>query len=85
MLDAGREVYKAYFKYTDPRQVREELKLGRADAGWYQIRNALKARSTNGDVPPEAVGAQEVERLDAAYKTLTEKLRPLVREYGFLK
>jgi len=49
VLDAGRELWRAYFSYTDVHVVREELKLNRADVGWYQIRNALKARNSSGD------------------------------------
>lgn len=42
VLNAGRLLWQAYFSATDNYRVREELKLNRADVGWYQIRNALK-------------------------------------------
>jgi hypothetical protein len=32
--------------------VRDELKLNRADVGWYQIRKALQARNASGDFAP---------------------------------
>jgi len=80
VLNEGRELWKAYFSHTDVRSVREELKLNRADVGWYQIRNALKKRNESGDFIPISFSAFEV-----AYKNLTEKLQPLVFELGFLR
>lgn len=80
VLDAGRELWQAYFAYTDERSVRDEFKLNRADVGWYQIRNALKRRNETGDAP-----LVDFTRLSNAYELLSTKLRPLVYEYGFLK
>jgi hypothetical protein len=80
VLTEGKKLWQAYFAHTDPHAVRSELKLNRADVGWYQIRNALKARNRSGDVA--SVSFAEFEE---AYKALTEKLRPLVYELGFLK
>jgi hypothetical protein len=80
VLNAGRELWQAYFSQTDVYKVREELKLNRPDVGWYQIRNALKARNTSGDFIPIDFSAFEI-----AYKTLSEKLQPLVFELGFLR
>jgi len=80
VLDAGRELWRAYFAQTDVRAVRDELKLNRADVGWYQIRNALKKRNESGDsVPVDFSGFEK------AYKTLSEKLQPQVFELGFLR
>jgi len=62
------------------RNVRDEFKLNRPDVGWYQIRNALKARNASGDFTPVDFTAFE-----SAYKTLSDKLRPQVYELGFLK
>ena len=59
-----------------PRKIRDELKLGRADAGWYQARRAL-----------EAYGDTELTDFDpmkTAYSALSEKLRPMVFSLGFL-
>jgi hypothetical protein len=75
VLDAGRDLWRTYFLKTDPHTVRDELKLNRPDAGWYQIRNALKKR----DEPVDFTAFEN------AYDALSEKLRPLVFEYGFLK
>ena len=80
VLNEGRELWKAYFSYTDVRNVREELKLNRPDVGWYQIRNALKKRNESSDFIPVSFSAFEI-----AYKVLSEKLQPLVFELGFLR
>jgi hypothetical protein len=80
VLNAGRDLWRAYFAHTDPHTVRDELKLNRADVGWYQIRNALKKRNESGDYPPVDFGVFET-----AYKNLSEKLRPMVYDLGFLK
>jgi hypothetical protein len=80
VLNAGRDLWKAYFAHTDVRTVRDEFKLNRPDVGWYQIRNALKARNSSGDTAPVSFSPFE-----QAYQTLTEKLRPQVFELGFLR
>lgn len=80
VLEAGKKLWQAYFEHTDPHTVREELKLNRADVGWYQIRNALKKRNESGDFP--TVSFKEFE---SAYKTLIEKLGEQVYTLGFLK
>jgi hypothetical protein len=80
VLAAGRTLWQAYFSTTDVRAVRDELKLNRADVGWYQVRKALQARNASGDYPPVSFRPME-----EAYKALTEKLQPLVYELGFLK
>lgn len=80
VLNAGRNLWREYFKKTPPHNVRDELKLNRPDVGWYQIRNALKKRNASGDdIPVDFTPFEE------AYQALTEKLRPLVYELGFLK
>ncbi len=80
VLDAGRLLWQAYFAETDVRSVRDELKLNRPDVGWYQIRNALKARNASGDNV-----AIDFKPFETAYKTLGEKLQPQVFELGFLR
>ena len=80
VLNAGRGLWQAYFTQTAPHHVREELKLNRADVGWYQIRHALKKRNEAGDSAPVDFSAFE-----SAYKQLSEKLVPQVYELGFLK
>jgi hypothetical protein len=80
VLAEGKKLWNTYFAHTDVHTVREELKLNRADVGWYQIRKALQARNASGDFPPVSFKAFE-----EAYKSLTEKLQPMVYELGFLK
>lgn len=80
VLAAGRTLWQAYFAYTDVRAVRDEFKLNRPDVGWYQIRNALKKRNESGDTVPVSFAPFE-----AAYTTLSDKLRPQVFELGFLR
>jgi hypothetical protein len=80
VLEEGKKLWQAYFTQTDVRSVRDELKLNRPDVGWYQIRKALQARNSSGDFIPVSF-----KPFEEAYKTLTEKLQPMVYELGFLK
>jgi hypothetical protein len=80
VLIAGKVLWQAYFAHTDVRAVRDELKLNRADVGWYQIRKALQARNASGDFAPVSFKS-----LEDAYKALSEKLQPQVYELGFLR
>lgn len=80
VLAEGKKLWQAYFANTDVRSVRDELKLNRADVGWYQIRKALQARNASGDFAPVSF-----KPFEEAYKTLSEKLQPQVYELGFLR
>ena len=80
VLKAGQALWQAYFAHTDVRNVRDELKLNRPDVGWYQIRNALKARNASGDFAPVSFA-----EFETAYKSLGDKLRPQVYTLGFLR
>ena len=80
VLIEGQKLWQAYFENIDVRTIRDELKLNRSDAGWYQIRKALQARNSSGDFQPV-----NFTPFETAYKTLSEKLQPQVFEYGFLK
>lgn len=80
VLAEGKKLWQGYFAHNDTRTVRDELKLNRADVGWYQIRRALQARNSSSDYPPVSF-----DPFGEAYKTLSEKLRPQVYELGFLK
>ncbi len=77
VLDAGRDIWRAYHKAPMPRKIREELKLNRPDAGWYQIRKALEANAEN-----EVTDFGDFKQ---AYEALGNKLRPLVYSLGFLR
>lgn len=80
VLDEGRLLWQAYFAQIDVRTVRDELKLNRADVGWYQVRKAMQVRNLSGYAIPVSF-----KHFEEAYKNLTEKLKPLVYELGFLK
>jgi hypothetical protein len=80
VIDAGRELWKAYFSASDVYKVREELKLNRPDVGWYQIRKALLARNSSGDFAPISFG-----EFKKCYEKLSDKLQPQVFELGFLR
>ena len=76
VLNEGRKLWKRFHATQFPRKIRDEYKLGRPDAGWYQIRRAL-----------EAYGDTELTDFDPfknAYAALGAKLRPLVFQLGFL-
>jgi len=80
VYEEGKKLWQAYFAHTDVRAVRDELKLNRADVGWYQIRKALQARNAGGDYAPVSF-----KPFEEAYKALSEKLQPQVYELGFLR
>ncbi|GLQ24643.1 hypothetical protein GCM10007853_25170 [Algimonas ampicilliniresistens] len=76
VLDEGRKLFQRFQATSFPNKIRQEFKLGRADAGWYQIRRALEAYS---DTELTDFGP-----FKAAYSDLSAKLRPQVFEHGFL-
>lgn len=76
VLDEGRKLWAQYHRSSFGRSIRDEYKLNRPDAGWYQVRNALQANSVNELV--------DFEPFKAAYRALSDVLRPQVFEYGFL-
>lgn len=80
VMKAGKVIWSKYYENTDEYAVREQFKLNRSDVGWYQIRNALKARDANGSTTPV-----KWTKFEAAYEELSEKLRPQVYHFGFLK
>ena len=80
VLEQGRIIWSKYYGIDFNYTIRNELKLNRADVGWYQIRQAIKRYNESGDNIP--VRFDEFEK---AYSALTDKLRPKVYEYGFLK
>jgi hypothetical protein len=76
VLDEGRALWQRFHAIAFPRKIRDELRLNRPDAGWYQVRKALDAY---GDTEPT-----DFAPFKAAYAALGEKLRPQVFELGFL-
>ena len=82
VLAAGREIWREYFERfpSFDYSIRERLRLNRPDVGWYQIRQALKLYGESSEGRPT-----DFSQFEAAYTALTDKLRPQVYEYGFLK
>ncbi len=80
VMEEGKKLWKSYFENTDVVAVRDELKLNRADVGWYQVRKALQLRNESGDFVPVSF-----KLFEEAYSALSDKLRPLVYELGFMK
>ena len=78
VLSEGKKLWQAYFAQTDNHTTRQELKLNRADVGWYQMRKALEARGEDG-VPVD------FSPFKTAYEALSDKLRPQVFELGFMR
>ena len=80
VLEEGKNIWTEFFRLTDVRSIREELKLERPDIGWWQIRNAIKHRNDSGDFKEYDMG-----NFKESYRELSNKIRPKVFEYGFLK
>lgn len=76
----GRKIWSAFHAARDDKATRTAFKLNRADVGWYQIRNALKARTAAGSTVSVSFAA-----FDAAYEALTDKILPQVYSLGFLR
>ncbi|MDB5680115.1 MAG: hypothetical protein JWM94_3117 [Sphingomonas bacterium] len=76
VLDEGRKLWTRFHATQFPRKIRDEFKLNRPDAGWYQIRRALKAYGETE--------LTDFDPFDRAYAALSAKLRPMVYELGFL-
>lgn len=77
VMDEGRKLWQQYHATQFEKKIRDEFKLNRPDVGWYQIRKSLEANSDS-----EAV---DFEPFKAAYDELSQKLRPQVFNYGFLR
>lgn len=76
VLDEARAIFRRFHATQFPRKIRDEFKLGRPDAGWYQVRRALEAYGDNE--------LTDFGRVKAAYAALSGKLRPMVFSLGFL-
>ncbi|WP_438392307.1 hypothetical protein [Caballeronia sp. DA-9] len=76
LLGEAKKIWKTFHATRLEKRIRDEFMLNRSDAGWYQVRRALKANSENEEV--------DFSPFEDAYETLTLKLRPKVFELGFL-
>ncbi len=79
VLNAALGIWKLYFASDFNRKIRTEFKLNRPDVGWYQIRNALASNAKQNGVE------FDMTEFKLAYEALSEKLRPQVFEFGFLR
>lgn len=76
VLDEGRKLWARFHAISFPNKIRQEYKLNRPDAGWYQVRRALETYS--------GIENTDFDSFKAAYSALTDKLRPQIYEFGFL-
>lgn len=76
VLAEGRHLWRKFHGTRFEKKIRDEFKLNRADAGWYQIRRALEANQENQAV--------DFDQFKNSYAALFAKLRPQVFELGFL-
>lgn len=77
VLNKGRALWRKFHATKFEKKIRDELKLNRPDAGWYQIRRALEANADSESV--------DFEPFRESYSELSRKLRPKVFDYGFLR
>lgn len=76
VMKEGLKLFRRFHQQKFGRVIAEEFKLGQPDAGWFQVRRALKANAANELV--------DFEPFEKAYENLSEKLGPQVFDYGFL-
>lgn len=74
ILKKGKEIYRFYFENLNQLRT-NKFKIETWDAGWYQIRMALK----NADL-----AAEKIIELKELHRALRAKLLPLLYEYGIL-
>jgi hypothetical protein len=79
VMDEGLAIWQAFHSERLEKKIRDEYKLGRTDVGWYQIRKSLEAAGK------ERGNEFDFSNFKTAYDALSEKLRPMVYELGFLK
>lgn len=74
LLNKGKEIYRFYFEHLNQLRT-NKFKIETWDAGWYQIRMALK----NADL-----AAEQLSDLKVLHRALRAKLLPQLTEYGIL-
>lgn len=74
LLNKGKEIYRFYFENLNQLRT-NKFKIETWDAGWYQIRMALK----NADL-----AADNMSELKTLHRSLRDKLLPQLTEYGIL-
>lgn len=76
VMTQGKIIWKKYYSTQFEKRIRDEFKLNRPDAGWYQVRRSLKANEENENT--------DFSSFEEAYQSLSLKLKPKVFEFGFL-
>jgi hypothetical protein len=76
VMAEGEKLWQAFYRTKLEKRIRDEFKLNRPDAGWYQVRRSLKANRENEEVDFTA--------FDEAFDQLAAKLKPKVFDLGFL-
>ncbi len=79
VMAEGRKLWKAFFAEKNSPDIRDTYKINRPDAGWYQIRNFLKEHNKKIDT-----GRVRFTDFCESYEILSDKLRPMVFDLGFL-
>ena len=79
VMAEGRKLWKSFFDTTDPHKIREKYKLESNDIGWYQIHHALENRHAK-----TPVAKTYLTDFNESYQTLSDKIRPMVFDLGFL-
>ena len=79
VMEQGQILWQTYFSKKYSPKVRDQYKLDRPDVGWYQIRQAIKEYNKERDT-----GQVRFTDFNESYQTLSDKLRPMVFDLGFL-
>lgn len=74
VLNKGKEIYRFYFEHINQLRT-SKFKIETWDAGWYQIRMALKNANLAADLLKE---------LKELHRALRDKLLPQLTEYGII-
>ena len=74
VLDAGQAVWRLYMASLGQLRT-SKFRIDTWDAGWWQVRSALKDRE---------LGKDELAAVKAAHDALRDKLRPQLAGYGFI-
>ncbi|WP_019998531.1 hypothetical protein [Aureimonas ureilytica] len=76
VMDEGLKLFRLFHGQKFGKKIIDEFKLGRPDAGWYQVRRSLIANEVNE--------VTDFASFNQAYLALTLKLQPQVYSLGFL-
>ena len=75
VLDKACDIVRKTFKYRELfNEEHPEYQINNWDCGWYQIKALAKEYAK-----------EDLEEFKKLYKTLADKMRPMVYELGFLK